>query len=222
MFHPYLPGLDGPAPPNAPERKDDLVGTRALKERGWTEAAIRRFLGEADKLVPNPAYRSAAPARLYRLDRVTAAEETDAWRTWRAKAIERSERSRKVADRRRIDLLAEVARIPVQIPILNWKHLAMTAVEHRNIRDADRAWDRDWEPDPADVNSVDDATLHRWCVNYLRHQHTSYDGDLNDLYARVGRVEAASLIRRRACMAIGEAYPVLAREAARQAAGLDR
>ena len=61
---------------------DEYAGSRVLARRGWTEAAIRRFLGEPDRRVPNPVYRSAAPARLYSMTRVTAAEDTPEWQAW--------------------------------------------------------------------------------------------------------------------------------------------
>jgi hypothetical protein len=50
------------------------VGAYGLKERGWTEAMIRDLLGEPDRYVDNPHYKSAGQMRLWRLQRVEAAE----------------------------------------------------------------------------------------------------------------------------------------------------
>ena len=36
-----------------------------LKDRGWTDSLIRKFLSEADKTRTNPHYRSGPPMRLY-------------------------------------------------------------------------------------------------------------------------------------------------------------
>jgi hypothetical protein len=197
---------------------DDCTGTGTLAKRGWTEAAIRKFLGDPDRLAPNPVYRSAAPMRLYSLSRAAAAEATEEWQEWRRRADGRSARSRAAADGKRAALLAEVAALDIRVPVMDFVALTVLAVAHRNIRDADRAEERGWDAFPAEAGNVGQGTLHRWVVNYLRHQMTSYDASLCALYARVGREQAASAIRARVYAVIADAYPVLASEAARQAA----
>lgn len=52
------------------------IGAAGLRERGWTEAMIRDVLGKPDRYVDNPHYKSAAPMRLWRLQRVEAIEAT--------------------------------------------------------------------------------------------------------------------------------------------------
>ena len=53
-----------------------ITPARLKSERGWTDGLIKRYLGEPDKLVPNPHYRRArAKMRLYDLARVVQAEE---------------------------------------------------------------------------------------------------------------------------------------------------
>lgn len=53
------------------------IGAVGLRERGWTEGMIRGFLGKPDLYVDNPHYKSAAPMRLWRLQRAEAAEATE-------------------------------------------------------------------------------------------------------------------------------------------------
>jgi hypothetical protein len=50
------------------------IGAAGLKERGWTEAMIRDLLGDPDWSADNPYYKSAAPMRLWRVQRADAAE----------------------------------------------------------------------------------------------------------------------------------------------------
>jgi hypothetical protein len=52
----------------------ECIGAVRLKERGWTEAMIRDLLGDPDLVTGNPHYKSAGPMRLWRLQRVEAAE----------------------------------------------------------------------------------------------------------------------------------------------------
>jgi len=194
------------------------VGTGVLADRGWTPAAIRRFLGEPDRTAPNPVYRSKAPMRLYLLERVEQAEATPEWVQWRQAADRRVAAGRKAAEARRQATVAEVEALRIRVPVMAWSQLALEAVRHRNDVNFEWAARRGELADPATVAGVDEATLRRWAVNYLRHARTVYDAALDGLYARVGRAEATELVRSRVFAAIAEAYPVLAGEVERQVA----
>jgi hypothetical protein len=51
------------------------IGAPGLKERGWTEAIDPGdLLGEPDLRVDNPHYSTAAPMRLWRLQKAESAE----------------------------------------------------------------------------------------------------------------------------------------------------
>jgi hypothetical protein len=52
------------------------IGAPGLRQRGWTEAMIRDLLGDPDLTADNPHYKTAAPMRLWRLQRAEAVEAT--------------------------------------------------------------------------------------------------------------------------------------------------
>jgi hypothetical protein len=55
-----------------------------LRKRGWTDAAIRRFMPTPDDTRPNPYYsRAAAPMKFYFSNRVKRLERTKGWQEWR-------------------------------------------------------------------------------------------------------------------------------------------
>ena len=56
--------------------KEKITQTRLISERGWTKGLINDLLGEPDVFADNPHYKSAAPMRLYFLDRVKHIEQT--------------------------------------------------------------------------------------------------------------------------------------------------
>lgn len=60
----------------AMREKEKVTQTRLISERGWTKGLISELLGEPDLFVDNPHYKSAAPMRLYFLDRVKHIEQT--------------------------------------------------------------------------------------------------------------------------------------------------
>jgi hypothetical protein len=65
-----------------------------LRARGWTAALVRRLLGEPDLLRPHPLFRTARQIRLYRVERVEAAERGDEFRAVAAAAARRSAEAR--------------------------------------------------------------------------------------------------------------------------------
>lgn len=54
--------------------KVELLTKACVKQRGWTESLIAKFLPHPDKTKQNPHYKSGPPMKLYRLDRVAEAE----------------------------------------------------------------------------------------------------------------------------------------------------
>ena len=76
-----------------------------MNARGWTPTLIDRHLGEPDRLMRNPHYRSAAPMRGYEIARVKKAEERDDVRAALAKVLaqraNRSSGALKAAETRR-------------------------------------------------------------------------------------------------------------------------
>ncbi|GAA4034771.1 hypothetical protein GCM10023063_18700 [Arthrobacter methylotrophus] len=77
---------------NAPLNKRELMGPGTLNDRNpaWTPTAIKKFLGEPDKLVRNPVYRNAPQMRMFLTERVEEIEATDEWKTWEDGYLRRS------------------------------------------------------------------------------------------------------------------------------------
>jgi hypothetical protein len=63
--------------------------TQDIKDRGWTNTLITRFLPVPDEMRPNPHYRSAAPMKLYSLDRVISVEGSAGFRPFADKVAAR-------------------------------------------------------------------------------------------------------------------------------------
>jgi hypothetical protein len=72
-----------------------------LRERGWTDAMIREYLGKPDATRPNPRYRSAAPMKLYLAERAKAAEASPEWVERKTREARRRAAGVAAADRQR-------------------------------------------------------------------------------------------------------------------------
>lgn len=78
------------------------IGAYGLKERGWTEAMIRDLLGEPDLLAGNPHYKSAAPWRLWQLQRAEAIEATPEFTRQKERGAGRCAAAAKAATTRKV------------------------------------------------------------------------------------------------------------------------
>ena len=199
--------------------KVEMLTQAALLGRGWTLAGIHRFLGDPDATRPNPRYRSAAPSKLWELDRVEAAEASPEWAAWRLGSKARRSTGRATADRKRAEVAAMVETITINIIPTTLDVARSRAVraynEHADYI-ADRRGYSDPDREPASLDSDPDF-LDRITVNYLRHERTSYDALGDRLFGLVGRAEAHELLRERVLGAIGATYPALAVECKHQA-----
>ncbi len=79
-----------------------------LKQRGWTESMIKKFLGDADAEKDNPMYKSASPMKLYAMARVLDAESEESFIAQKLKAESRSKTMKNVADLKKQELLEQI------------------------------------------------------------------------------------------------------------------
>ncbi|WP_329278366.1 hypothetical protein [Streptomyces sp. NBC_01451] len=197
------------------------VSLAGLRARGWTGGMVHRLLGTPDRLSVNPRLRAAPQVRLYRVERVTAAERTDGFRRMSESSARRSAAVRNAVQRRRSEVLERIRTEPIEVPRLDPGKLALRAVEHRARQEA--AAGGPTEPDDGDsapdTGHAGRASLTPWKVDYLRHRMSHYEQLLDGLPGGErdsGRAEAAELLHRRICAAIGEAYPPLEQECERR------
>jgi len=183
----------------------------SLKDRGWTEAGIKRFLGAPDKTKANPMYRSAgAPMQLFLRSRVEEIESSAAWIDWETKSKKRSATVASAAEVRRAKTIAYVESLQIVVPKMSPDRLVETAVSHYNSLWSDRGREK-----CASSNSDSDF-LNRISVNYLRHELSCYEQELSRIFGQTGADEARLLLRENILDAIGRVYPHLAGECNRQ------
>lgn len=174
----------------------------SLKERGWTPALVKEFLGEPDKTKVNPFYKSAAPQKLYRVDRVREIEQRAAFLEKKAVATQRSRAALARAEVARQALLAEV--LPnVRVRRLKLNELRRRALASKKERDE---FHGDFGGNPA---NAEERHIHRWMVNFARHELSNYD-EVREKYAgKVGVHDAAEAVRSAVLAKIAVFWPEL-------------
>ena len=172
-----------------------------LRERGWTDAMIREYLGEPDATRPNPRYWSAAPMRLYLAERAEAAQASPEWAERKtlgarrraaglATAHRKQEETEALARQLAADLVASLGfpANPQQAAIEaynQWHSDGCTCPGWRELGFCDKRADASDSPE----------FLHRITVNYARHRLTGYDRAYNRLAGRVGHQDAHEILR---------------------------
>ena len=190
------------------EKKQENITPTGLKARGWTESMIKQYLGEPDELKPNPYYKSAAPMRLYNLKRVEKVEKSKKFIEAKAAADRRKESAAKgVATK--VDKAIQYAKtVKIEVPIIDYDTLVKHACRHYNDwHECDRNGMPNLDFIPADPKHSDPEFLHRITINYLRHECTSYDDELDKLFGKTGTHEAHQILQRRINKEIRATYP---------------
>jgi hypothetical protein len=187
------------------DKKVKYLTKSKLVERGWTESAIKTFLHEADLEKCNPVFRSASPMKLYLEDRVLGVEATKEFCVWVMGSAKRRISSRKSVETKKKKVLDEYEDYQVEVPRMSRGELFRRAVEHYNTMKADRyeCFDR--------VNvRVDDPQdkpfLDRIAVNYLRHEMTDYEDQVDSTAGKISKEDVIYLIRSRIYEAIAKEY----------------
>jgi hypothetical protein len=195
------------------QHEEYLSKARLRAEFGLTDALVAR-LGPPDRTAPNPHYRKAAPMQLYARERVAAWVSAHAEEI--AAARRRSKTAKMVARSKARDVVAAAEKLHVSVEVLDDAQVRSLALASYNAAReffADLNEDYDWQPADADA---DPAFLERITVNYIRHELTDYDRELERVAGQVGVGAATAVIRRRVYEAIAEAYPQYADECRRQ------
>lgn len=200
-----------------PETSDrpKMLSLKDLKERGWTAALVKQFLGEPDALKPNPYYRKAAPMQMYSPARVEQAESQEEWKQAKARASLRSQASKTVAARKAAELVERAEQMRINVHRLPTETVIEQAIASYNAHNWETVWRHGDAWEPATERSEPDF-LERITVNYIRHHLTSYDTYLEQVVGQVGVRQAGKVIRRRIYDEIAKAYPEYAEECQRQ------
>jgi hypothetical protein len=196
---------DHPAVTVAPETYLTMAG---LRERGWTDAMVREYLGEPDSTRPNPRYRSAAPMKLYLTERAEAAEARPEWTARKTLGARRRAAGVAVASRKR----AETEALARQLSADLVASLVFPADPQQAAIDSYNNWHSDdctcpgWHKvgfcDKRADASDPPEFLRRITVNYARHELTGYDRAYNRLAGRIGHQNAHEILRAEVNVAI--------------------
>jgi hypothetical protein len=192
-----------------------LVTRATIKERNWSDGMINKFLGSPDVLVRNPRYKSAAPMQLFSLNKVIllegAAEVASAMESISRNRESRQAGAVKATETKTQRLMSFVESLEIKIPVMPVPRLMEEAVQHYNYHWESRSMNR-WDGGYSDKNaSINDSPdfLERIMGNYVRHELTTYESQLEEIAGKTGVGDAYELLRGNIMSAFYRAYPDL-------------
>lgn len=193
-----------------------------LKERGWTETAITKFLGNPDRKGKNRKGRKGKVS-LYFKERVHHAEQTPNFKEWKLKSATRSQASLAAAEKKRQETLTKVSSRLDSIDLKDeYKHLTRQELRHQASESflaiEKRREERSRGKYVAEqiTSRRTDAFFDRIEANYLRHEGTVYDEELKEYFNATGVGQAIDMVREKIYNTIASYYPHLERECEKQ------
>lgn len=193
-----------------------------LKERGWTETAITKFLGNPDRKGKNRKGRKGKVS-LYFKERVHHAEQTPNFKEWKLKSAARSQASLAAAEKKRQETLTKVSSRLDSIDLKDeYKHLARQELRQQASESflaiEKRREERSRGKYVAEqiTSRRTDAFFDRIEANYLRHEGTVYDEELKEYFNATGVGQAIDMVREKIYNTIASYYPHLKEECEKQ------
>ena len=192
--------------------KKTLITKSDLKsKRKWTDKLIKTYLKKPDLVKRNPIYKCASDMSLYDLDRILKIESKSAFKLDFEKRMKRLTSSKKAVETKTNKLLSLVKEMEIRIEEMDRDTLYLLMIEQYNNFHTFHRADYKWIS-----MKTDEATLVRIAVNFVRHNLTSYDQHLYEMYSKVGKHIAYVILITRLYTLIIEKYPYLEEECRRQ------
>lgn len=189
----------------------DHITLSSVKSRGWTELAIKKWLGKPDKVAKNPHGRNAPPMKLFLLKRVEEIESGEEWIKWsndtKNKRRTIGEKSKERAEKKRQEILDYIKNLSIEINLFEKEELYRLACKHYNCLWASRG---NFEK-CADL-SCSKPFLNRIAVNMLRHEFSQYEEELGEIFGKIGKDLAYVELKNLVLDKIKEKYPFLSEE----------
>ena len=152
----------------------------------------------------NPFYKNAASMKLYLQERVEQVEKTRDFIILKDKYDKRLEASKKavISKKNQTQSIIDEAIEKIYVPIFPIDEIRNSIIKSKKDAYISKC-------EPFDENRIDEKTLSRWMVNYIRHELTNYEQDLYDIKGRTGAVEEYYRYKDAVLEKIADAYPSL-------------
>ena len=196
--------------------EQELFTQSDILNMGWTKALINKFLPDPI-LKQNPMYKSATPMKLWPKDTVLQTMDTPEFKDAAEKAAQRQSAARKAVDTKMENTMNDTEDFvrSVKIKVIDNEKLIRKARDNA-FQLYKQRHNNEFTSGKYFFQEADKQTIDRWVVNYIRHNLTEYDAKLFLNRGKVGRIDAAFLLKNLILDRIAEFYPDYKDECIRQ------
>lgn len=195
----------------------EMITQTALLERGWTKSMITKLL--PDPVLKNNPYNRSSSIKLWELETIEQIEKQPYFMDAKKAAEKRKASAKKAKETQFKNLMAimQTAIDSTTIKMLDDEALRRKAIYHAKER-----YLRKLGNDYFDGNNLEEATICRWVVNYIRHQlvkcnyHATYDNVLYNFRGKLGKDKLYLYYKSALLDKIAAAYPKYADECREQ------
>lgn len=184
--------------------RTDYLNKSELKKRGWTDVAIERFLPEPERTVSNPYHRTGPRIKHWLRRTAEAVERTEEFLKWSAESMRLKATAAKAVQTKSRRMMDYVNSLTVRLPIIDRETLMAEAIKSAR----EEAMSRGHDGSPSEERAA---------VNYLRHECSDYEYELQCIASKCDITEALARLRGKIYAAIAIAYPYLSDECEAQA-----
>lgn len=188
--------------------KDNMMTLTEVIELGFTKTMVNKLLPEPI-IKPNRSH-PRSPLKLFDCDVVNSVMQTDAYAELKTKADKRREAAAIAVETKTKNLYNLIMRPgAIHVTVMRDDRLRMRVIDAKF----------DWyerNGNYCDYLDPDEATMQRWCVNYIRHNLIDYDKAINATTGKVGKDYVYYTYKEKVLSAIAVAYPQYADECERQ------
>lgn len=178
--------------------------TKTELAKRWSQKLIDDYFPICSEERVNPQYSSGAPMQLYDIAEVRYIESKADFKADYQKVLKRKIAARERAERKREELIMYANGVQIKVPTYDKDKLIQNACNHYNRWNdwKEGGYCDGWRATP----SSDKSFLKRITINYLRHQCTCYDKELEKFFRKVGKQEAHDVLQKRINEAIKQKY----------------
>lgn len=191
------------------KKEEFITGTGLIEKRGWTSSMIVKLTKKLEcKIVDNPYYRNARPMTLYYLKDIKRIEKTKKFKELKEKADKRRESAKKAVN----------TKIKKVVQLADTFSVTVERIDLKELEDETLAAKQDWydiQQFNRDSYYFRNAYLapkedvERWKVNYIRHNLSNYDEQLEMLKRKTGKLIAYVHYREKLAEEMKRVYPEL-------------
>lgn len=188
--------------------KKQLTKSSIASRTGWSKSLVEKLLGSPDEIKKIRVHGISVMAHFYDEEKVIAAELSKQFSDAQESLQKHKNAARKATETKISNLLNEVEAMTINVDKYSIDTIIKKAIHSYND------WNRESENYAS--KSSDEIFLERITVNYIRHNMTQYDKNLEHVAGKTGSFIAVKLIREKIYSAISSEYPSLAEECNRQ------